>query len=41
MNKHAALLQIIDSKKPHIIVGTETRLLLRNNEIILDNMNYT
>jgi len=42
MNKRAEFLQIIDSKKPHIIVGTEARLSqsITNNEIP-DNMNYT
>ena len=43
MNKRAEFLQIIDSKKPHIIVSTKTWLSqsITNNEIIPDNMNYT
>jgi len=40
MKKCAKLLQIIDSKKLHIIFGTETWLSksITNNEIIPDNM---
>ena len=43
MNKRAEFLQVIDSKKLHVIVSTETWLSqsITNNEIIPDNMNYT
>ena len=43
MNKRAEFIHLIDSLKPDFIVGTETWLsdLIKNSEIIPDNMNFT